>query len=368
MAMEEVSALHKHPCPECGGDAEWNPSKKALACPFCGTVLPPPASQDFPSAIVEHSLETALAAIPAEARGLHDSRKSVKCESCHAITLFDSKRAAQRCDFCGSPAIVSADGLQNLITPESLLPAIIPETQVREQLRAWYQSRSWAPNKLKKRALTDTLHGIYLPYWTFDAQVSAHWTAESGYHYYVSQSYKDSNGRTRTRQVRKTRWERSAGQLSHFFDDEAVPGTIGVHNPLLRKVEPFPTITDLKPYDPAFLRGWTVERYQVDLRQASETSKQQMDQVIHQLCEREVPGDTHRKLQISSNYQKRSFKHILVPVWLATYTYGRKSYQVLTNGYTGKMAGEHPLSWVKICLAVLAFILLILSIVKLYDR
>jgi hypothetical protein len=39
-AMAEVSALRKHPCPECGGDAEWNASKKALACPYCGTILP----------------------------------------------------------------------------------------------------------------------------------------------------------------------------------------------------------------------------------------------------------------------------------------------------------------------------------------
>ena len=38
--MAEVSALRKHPCPECGGDAEWDPAKKALACPYCGTVLP----------------------------------------------------------------------------------------------------------------------------------------------------------------------------------------------------------------------------------------------------------------------------------------------------------------------------------------
>ena len=51
-----------------------------------------------------------------------------------------------------------------------------------------------------------------------------------------------------------------------------------------------------------------------------------------------------------SDYQGRTFKHILVPVWLATYTYGAKSFQVVVNGYTGKMAGEHPLSWVKITL------------------
>lgn len=364
--MAEVSALRKHPCPECGGDAEWNASKQALACPYCGTIVPwTDGENPMGAAIVEHDLETALASVPDDSRGLREEKKSVRCESCRAISVFDPDRAAQRCDFCGSPAIVPVDNLRDLITPESLLPAVIPNTQVRDQLREWYRTRWWAPNKLKRAALTDTLHGIYLPYWTFDAHVDADWTAESGYHYYVTEHYTDANGKSQSRQVRKTRWEHSAGSLSHFFDDDAVPGTVGVHTALLRKVEPFPTLTDLKPYDPAYVRGWTVERYQVDLRQAADTSRMQMDAVIHQLCEREVPGDTHRNLEVSANYQERTFKHILVPVWLATYTYGSKSFQVVVNGYTGKMAGEHPLSWVKITLAVLAVVLIILVIIGL---
>lgn len=367
--MAEVSALKKHPCPECGGDAEWNAAKKALACPYCGTVLPWTDGQDaLGAAIFEHNLEEALSSVGPADRGLKTEKKSVKCESCKAISIFDSDRAAQRCDFCGSPAIVPADDLTDVITPESLLPAVIPAPQVRDQLRAWYGSRWWAPNKLKRAALTDTLHGIYLPYWTFDAHVDAQWTAESGYYYYETETYRDANGKTQTRQVRHTRWQHSAGELSHFFDDDVVPGTVGVHTALLRKVEPFPTTSDLKPYEPAFVRGWTVERYQVDLRQASETSKQQMDGVIHQLCSRDVPGDTQRNLQVDSIYQGRTFKHILVPVWLTTYTYGAKSYQVVVNGYTGKMAGEHPLSWVKITLAVLAALVVILILVALNQR
>jgi Zn finger protein HypA/HybF involved in hydrogenase expression len=367
--MAEVSALKKHPCPECGGDAEWNAAKKALACPYCGTVLPWTDGEDtLGAAVFEHNLEEALSSVGPSDRGLKAEKKSVKCESCQAISIFDPDRAAQRCDFCGSPSIVPVDDLTNAITPESLLPAVVAAPQVRDQLRAWYGSRWFAPTKLKRAALTDTLHGIYLPYWTFDAHVDARWTAESGYHYYVTETYQDSNGKTQTRQVQRTRWEDSAGQLSHFFDDDAVPGTVGVHTALLRKVEPFPTLTDLKPYDPAYVRGWTVERYQVDLGQASQVSKQQMDATIHQLCSREVPGDTQRNLQVESDYQGRTFKHILVPVWLTTYTYGPKSFQVVVNGYTGKMAGEFPLSWVKITFAVLGVLLVIFIIVMLNQR
>ncbi|MFT4176882.1 MAG: zinc ribbon domain-containing protein [Luteolibacter sp.] len=352
--MAEVSALKKHPCPECGGDAEWNPAKQALVCPYCGTTVPWTEGQDsFGATIVEHDLLKALATTPPHHRGLHDWKKSVKCESCHAISVFDSTRIAQRCDFCGSPAIVAVDDMPGLITPESLLPVAIPSTRVRDSLRKWYGSRWFAPNKLKRIALTDTLHGIYLPYWTFDAHVDATWTALSGYHYYVNEPYRNSEGRTVYRRVRKTNWKSSSGSLSHFFDDDLVPGTVGVHLELLRKVEPFPTVKELKPYAPEYVRGWTVERYQVDLRQASTLSKNQMDQAIYRLCAKEVPGDTHQNLQVSSIYKGRTFKHILVPVWLASYTYGRKSFQVVINGYTGKIAGEHPWSWIKITFAIL---------------
>jgi hypothetical protein len=367
--MPDVSALRKHPCPECGGDAEWNAAKQALACPYCGALVPWAAGEDaLGAAIVEHDLEPALTAAAAAQPGAPTERKSVQCESCQAISVFDAARVAQRCDFCGSPAIVPVADLADAITPESLLPAVVAATQVRDQLRGWYASRWFAPNKLTRSALTDTLQGIYLPYWTFDAKVDASWTAESGYHYYVTETLRGSDGKTQTRQVQKTRWEASAGNLSHFFDDELVPGTVGVHLALLRKVEPFPTTSELKPYDPAYVRGWTVERYQVDLRQAAATSRAQMDATIYQLCGRQVPGDTHRNLQVASDYQARTFKHILVPVWLVSYTYGAKSFQVVVNGYTGKIAGEHPLSWIKITLAILAAILIILLLVAVFNR
>lgn len=361
--MAGINALRKHPCPECGGDAEWNASKQALVCPFCGTILPwQDGESPHGAGIVEHDLVEALATVGSGGGDAPDEKQSVKCESCQAISTFDATKVARRCDFCGSPSIIPYADLQDVIAPESLLPVVIPEPRVRDMLRQWYGSRWFAPNKLKQSALTDTLHGIYLPYWTFDAHVDADWTAESGYHYYVTETYRGSDGKTHTRQVQKTRWEPSSGALAHFFDDDLVPGTVGVHLNLLRKVEPFPTTEDLKPYDPAYVRGWTVERHQVDLHQASSMSMDQMNAAIERMCASQVPGDTHRNLRVDARYHGRTFKHVLVPVWLATYTYGPKVFQVVVNGFTGKIAGEHPLSWIKITLAVLAVILVILVI------
>ena len=87
-----------------------------------------------------------------------------------------------------------------------------------------------------------------------------------------------------------------------------------------------------------------------------------MDGKTEQLCSAQVPGDTQRNLEVAADYSAQTFKHILVPVWLLSYNYGAKTFQVVINGYTGAIAGKHPLSWVKIMLAVLAVIVVLLIV------
>ncbi len=351
----------KHPCPECGGDLQWSAAKQALSCPYCGAVVPwtPPQAADPGSGVSEHDLVSALDS-PEASRGWGSERREVQCQSCHAISVFVDGRVAQKCEFCGSPSIIAHEAQKDAITPQSVLPFKISDGQVRETIRKWYGSRWFAPNRLKSAALTDTLHGVYLPYWTFDAHVDAQWSADAGHYYYETESYVDGQGKRQTRQVRHTRWVPASGELSHYFDDELIAGTTGVHPKLLTEVEPFPTTTDLKPYSPEFVRGWTVERYQVDLRKASELNMSTMERKVEALCAAQIPGDTYRNLQVESHYRGRTFKHVLVPVWLVTYTYGSRNFQVLANGYTGVLAGEHPYSWVKILFAALAAVMVLL--------
>ncbi|PJK12832.1 zinc ribbon domain-containing protein [Lysobacteraceae bacterium NML07-0707] len=354
------TAIGKHPCPECGANLEWNARKQALVCPYCGTVSEWQNAQAEPgSGIAELDLEKALRDPAITRKNWGAELKEVKCQSCHAVSVFVDSRVAQRCDFCGSPAIVAHEDQGDAITPQSILPFKISDGQIRDLIKKWYRTRWFAPNRLKSAALTDTLHGIYLPYWTFDAHVDAFWTADAGYHYYETEQYRDNSGNLQTRQVQHTRWEPASGRVQHFFDDELVPGSSGVHQELLREVEPFPTKTDLKPYSPEYVRGWTVERYQIDLPTAAKQSHQQMQGKLRQICIRQIPGDTYRDLQINADYQGRTFKHILAPVWLVSYTYGSKTFQIVANGYTGQIAGERPYSWVKIFLASLAALIVI---------
>lgn len=361
-APPERQARGKFHCPACGAETTWDPAAKTLLCAYCGTPAPStPGSLVEDSVIHEHDLAQALERLPDSARGWNAKAGSVRCQSCNAISVFEAEHAAKRCDFCGSAALVPYQELQQSIRPESLLPLRISEAQVRDSIRTWYSKRWFAPSNLGARALTDTVRGVYLPYWTFDAHADADWTALSGYHYYTTETYTDSSGRTQTRQVRHTRWVPSSGSLSHFFDDELVSGSKGVRADLLGKIEPFPT-GELVAYHDGFVAGWTVERYQIDLVGAATESRRSMAEQVRSMCASRVPGDTHMNLQVSIGWSGQTFKHILVPVWLLTYDYGRKSYQVAINGYTGSIAGDRPYSLLKIFFAVLAVILFMAAV------
>jgi Zn finger protein HypA/HybF involved in hydrogenase expression len=353
--MTELTALEKHSCPLCGAQAEWNPSKHKLICPYCGTESPYQIDPDS-GEVREIDLVRTLREMPETRRGWDSKRRSVKCRSCRAVSVFEPERVGQRCEFCGSPELVDYEEIQAPLRPESLLPFKIGESQVRESLRAWYAAKWFAPNALKNRALVDTVHGVYLPYWTFDAEVYCPWTAEAGHYYYTTQSYTDSNGRRRTRQVRHVRWTNASGSIQHSFDDELVSGSRGIEPGLLRQVEPFPT-DKLVPYDTAYLSGLTVEHYQVVLFTAAESARQNMDSHLRGMCGAQVPGDTYRNLQIYPEYSDQTFKYVLLPVWLLTYNYSTGTYQILVNGFTGRIAGQYPKSFWKI--ASLIFLILL---------
>ncbi len=290
----------------------------------------------------------------------------MQCRSCKAVSVFDPGRVGQNCDFCGSPALVDYTEIKAPIRPQALLPFKVTEAQVREQIHRWYKSRWFAPGKLKSRALVDRVRGIYLPYWTFDAQAVCPWSAEAGHYYYTTESYRDNKGTLQTRQVRHVRWVPASGVVEHFFDDEPVPGTQGVSLRLLKGVEPFPT-TDLVPYDTAFLSGFVVEQYQVVLLDAAQSSQDAMTSELRQMCGGQVPGDTYRNLVIHPQFSGRTFKHILVPVWLLVYLFRTSPYQVVVNGYTGEIAGEYPKSPWKIALLVL-FIAVVVLVILLVSQ
>ncbi len=359
-----VRSLERHACPNCGGKAIWNPSIQKLECPYCATTFERDSQTDDDD-IIEHDLLQTLAELGATPKDWDEPEtRLVKCSNCHATLRRNRNDVAQNCDFCGAPELLDYEDIDAVIRPESILPAKVDKNSAAERLKLWLGKRWLAPNDLKKRSLIDRLHGVYIPYWTFDANAHCPWTAQSGTYYYVTRTYTDSNGKTRTRQERRTRWRPASGTVNTAFDDVTISGSRSVENKLQREIEPYPT-GELTPYETRYVSGWHVEQYQVDLPQAAQLGKSQMHQMLREMCADQIPGDTYRNLQINPQYSDQTFKHILVPIWIVAYQYRSKTYQSVVNGFTGKVASTYPKSIWKITFLVLLAILIIGSIIYL---
>jgi Zn finger protein HypA/HybF involved in hydrogenase expression len=366
-AAAEVRSLERHVCPECGGKGEWDPGKRMLVCPYCGSefsrVAPPPLA----SSILEHDLDVMLARLGDASSTVQTTERRVQCTHCHAVLTRAAVNVGQSCDFCGSPEMLDYQETEAPIHPESLLPAIISKEKAYHSLKAFLASKWFAPNDLKKRNLVDRIHGIYLPYWTFDSAAECPWTAESGTYYYVTVTDRGPNGQTRTRQERRTRWSPASGHVSTGFDDILVHASRGLDPSILAKLEPFPT-ADLIPYETRYVSGWNVEQYQIPLLQAARTGFGAMESLLREMCAKEVPGDTYRNLQISPSFSNKTFKHILCPIWIIAYQYRRKTYQGALNAVTGKTYAHFPLSAWKIAFVVLLGLILLAALLFLFGQ
>ena len=90
------------------------------------------------------------------------------------------------------------------------------------------------------------------------------------------------------------------------------------------------------------------------LRQGFQEAQKVMEPRIAQTIRSDIGGDVQRISSANSSYDKITFKHILLPVWICAYRYKEKVYRFLINARTGEVQGERPWSAIKIALAVLS--------------
>ena len=86
-----------------------------------------------------------------------------------------------------------------------------------------------------------------------------------------------------------------------------------------------------------------------------------MDRMIRRDVKYDIGGDDQRIGNVQTQVSDVTFKHILLPVWLAAYKYRGKSYRFVVNGRTGRVQGERPYSAWKIAFAVLIGLILALG-------
>jgi LSD1 subclass zinc finger protein len=363
---EPAGSGQDFPCSNCGAKLHYDAGAQAMKCPYCGSqqAVPqqqgpagPPGGREIP---IEEGVRLA-------ARGFGTPVTAVSCNDCGATVNVSPGEQTAKCAFCGSQQVLAREAAGTAIRPESLVPFKVDKSAANKKFEDWLGELWFRPSDLKKMAKLQEMGGVYIPFWTFDAWVRSQWSADAGFYYYETEHYTDQDGNRASRQVQRTRWEPASGWRQDFFDDTLVCASKGLPPELVVKFQTFDT-KQLTAYDPQFLAGWRAESYAVELMPAWGNAQQSMSSTQESRCGRDVPGDTHRNLNVHNAFSHVTFKHVLLPIWIAAYRYNGKPFQFLVNGQTGEVVGKAPWSFWKIFFAVLGAIILITTIAVLYAQ
>ena len=355
---------HRYPCEQCGAQLRFAPGSSSVTCAHCGH------RQEIHFDDGDHTDAHTEIDYEAVVRGLtravdYEVTRFTNCPGCGAQIEVDEKIQATACPFCDTP-LVADTGTHRQIKPKGLVPFQLDERQARDAMTNWLGGLWFAPNKLKDYARKGrAMNGIYVPYWTFDAQTETDYRGQRGTHYYETRTVM-RDGKQVQEQVRRTRWNNVAGRVARFFDDVVVLASHSLPKQYTDALQPW-DLKQLVNYQPQYLSGFQAEAYQVQLEEGLQEAKAVMDRQIMLDIRRDIGGDEQRVTAKDTRISDVTFKHILLPVWMAAYKYNGKTYRFVVNGQTGKVQGERPYSAVKIAFAILVA-LIIAGIVFYYGE
>ena len=340
---ETTEKITDKKCPNCGATVTFDPTTGKMKCEYCGYErnLPKPTEEN---AIVELDFESAT---QRESFEWGEQKKSVQCKQCGAVTIYDALETAAVCPFCGSTNVMPA-ATEKSIAPGGVCPFTVTKEQAVLSFFKWLKKKWFTPGKAKRSVLPDAIKGVYLPYWTYDAQTTSNFSARAGYDRKVKN--KDGNYET------VTDWKPVTGVYQEFFDDETVMASKRQEDSGVEDCEPF-KLSKLVPYSPQVLAGFAAERYSIGLKEGWEQAQSSIHDKLKSRIKSYVKShwrcDHVSNTRFSTLYSNITYKYILVPAWISSFKYKDKFYQFAVNGQTGKVGGKAPVSAFRVFLAIL---------------
>lgn len=311
-------------CPACNGTMVFDPGWNRLVCQYCGH------KEEIAELVSKISIEESdldSAQITAS-RDWGMEYRVVSCNQCGAKTLNDKLQISGRCPFCGSTTVVPIEEGQELLAPSGIIPFKISIKRATEIFRKWASNRSLAPEKLSSDANLNEFVGIYLPYFTFDADSVTDFDGLFGYS--AGEGFN---------------WHRRAGRFSMFIDDFPVVASRKLlEDKLLISVASYRT-REAKPYTPSALAGYPAEQYSMGLAEAWNKAKYDVVDYLKTAIRNNESADMQKEMHTSTVYTNVKYKYILVPMWINSFVYDNRLFTIVINGQTGEISGQWPKSF-----------------------
>ena len=332
---EKLDQVVRFSCPQCGGETAYSVENGGLTCAYCGYHEAP---DNEVVGLQAESFEFTVDTVERAANGWGEIRKEMVCDSCGAQISLPEGVLATSCPFCASNEVIHHRAAQDLLRPRFLVPFQVEEKTCVQLVKEWLGDSWLVPKDLRRMAVISSFTPMYLPYWTFSARADAAWRAQVG----RTETYR-SMGKTKTRTV----WSWEEGQLQRGFSNLLIRGTQHVSTHLLSEIGDFDMV-GLVPYEAKYLAGMHAQAYEISMEEAWKEARQEMREETMAKCREKPSTNQVRNFSMQLDFSEESWRYILLPVYINTYRFENKAYQLLINGQTGKLAGQRPADWRKI--------------------
>ncbi len=342
--IEEVEVvITDRKCPNCGGTLKFDPKEEGLLCGYCGfkKKLPHPEDEsvleeiDFRSEINRASTDWGV------------MTRQYMCKQCGAVTVHDAMQISGCCAFCGSTIVIDQAAEAGTIAPNAVIPFKITKEQAEQKANEWLSKKILASKDIKRGGKVPPLQGVYIPYWTFDADTTTTYSGKFGYrHGSGDNSY--------------TTWKRKKAVYTKFFNDKVVCGSRRcVENRYIKNAAEY-FDGDMIPYTADALAGFMAERYSVGLDEAWSINREQIRKELNKdiVFWHEKAAEV-KNFKMSTVYDNITYKYYLAPFWITSFMYKDKLQQIVVNGSTGKVSGNWTIAPWKLVL-IIGIILLVI--------
>lgn len=345
-------------CPDCGGAMVFDPATGGLLCPYCGHTEAIAGGEAAPRA---QELDISSAKFTGNC-DWGTAKKTVICKSCGAQSVYDALQVSDVCPYCGSNQVMEEAAVDTL-APNGVCPFKVTHEAAGENFKKWIKGRLFCPSVAKKNASPDAFSGVYLPYWTFDADTVSNYRGEYG----KNRTVRDSEGHTRT----VTDWYPTAGVYGRKVDDWLIAGTERYDKSAMSQIEPFDCTAPFA-YRPEYVAGFVSERYSVGIKDGFAKAQSGIRNMLQEEIRREIRAQHHaddaRVGSFSTEYSNVTYKYVMLPVWLSAFKFKEKLYRFMVNGQTGRVGGKTPVSAIRVILAILIGIAALVGIVWLFGN
>jgi len=333
----EVEAESKR-CGGCGGSMLFDIGTGNLKCERCGSMTE-----------VDDGGAVQRRAMTQDIMKTHENWQEgavSRCDGCGAKGVVDRKSLSKHCAFCGSARIVAIEELAG-IKPDSVIPFQITSDSARERFTKWLKGKFFAPGGIKRLQTDEQFNAVYSSSWSFSANTHSRYAGTLGRR---ETRVRTVNGRTTTTTV--IRYFRVSGDIAQNYRDFFVQSGDRIQSGTFNKLQPF-NLQLVKAYRQEFLAGIVAEHYSRTIEVCFKDFTDFVQRDLRQRIMRRHHADVVQSLNLQTNYSDKAFNYVLLPIYIANYTWKGKLYNFYVNGASGKIVGKYPLSIWKIALTAL---------------